>query len=138
MGGGGRLERRAPAGLTPAQGRRFGLSVGMAFLGLGGVLVWRARLTEAYAPFSLGGALILAGLLIPGRLGPVERAWMGVASAISKVTTPVFMAVVYFLLLTPTGVLMRVLGRNPLAKSVEGESLWVERSRTESDLKRQF
>ena len=40
-------------------------------------------------------------------LGPVERAWMGLAGIISKVTTPIFMSVVYFVVLTPVGLLRR-------------------------------
>ena len=114
------------------------MSVGVAFLGLGGILLWRAHPPGAYVAFSLGSALVLAGILIPARLGPVERAWMRVAIAISRVTTPVFMAIVYFFLLTPTGLLMRVLGRNPLAKDGNKEGFWVRRTRSGSDLKRQF
>jgi len=63
---------------------------------------------------------------------------MGVAMVISRVTTPVFMAIVYFLLIMPTGIVMRALGRNPLTKGRNKESYWVSRTRTGSDLKRQF
>ena len=47
-------------------------------------------------------------------LGPVERAWMGLAHAISKVTTPIVMGVMYLLVLTPVGLLRRRFGGNPL------------------------
>ena len=44
-----------------------------------------------------------AGSLVPAQLGPVYRAWMALATAISKVTTPMFMGVIFFLVLTPAG-----------------------------------
>ena len=90
---------------------------------------------------TLAGMLILAGLVAPGRLGPVQRAWMRFAHLISRVTTPVFMGVTYFLVLSPTGALMRALGRNPLAHSEGGDSFWATRygaAKRRSDLTRQF
>ena len=66
------------AGLSAKEGRKFGLTVGAAFLVLGALLWWRGR---ALAPWlgSLGAVLALAGLVVPARLGPVQRAWMGLA-----------------------------------------------------------
>lgn len=83
--------------------------------------------------------LVLGGLLVPDRLGPIQRAWMLLALAISRVTTPILMSLVYFLVLTPTGLLMRLLGRNPI-RHVGEESVWRRRENDErrSDLDHQF
>ena len=128
-----------PARLTPAEGRKFGLTVGIAFAVLGGIVLWRGKETPAYVLLGLGGVLVLAGLVIPAQLGPVQRAWMGLAHAISKVTTPIFMGVVYFVVLTPVGLLMRAMGKNPLAPPAKG-SIWHAREpgARRSDLTRQF
>ena len=113
--------------------------LGGAFLALGGVLWWRGHGAVAWVGFGLGTLLLMAALAIPGRLGPVHRAWMGVSAALSKVTTPVFMGVVYFLVLTPAGFLMRLLGRNPLARDPKHTTFWVARqSGPRSDMERQF
>ncbi len=77
---------------------------------------------------SLGGLLVLAGLLVPTRLGPVERGWMAFAHKISKITTPIVMGIVYFFVVAPIGAAMRVFGRNPLKPTVRDGSLWVPRS----------
>jgi hypothetical protein len=130
-----------PAGLTKAEGRRFGLTVGAAFLVLAAILWWRGRAVSAPTVAILGGALMLAGVAIPTRLWPVHRAWMALAAAISKVTTPVFLGVVYFLAFVPVGLLMRLAGRNPLARSRTAESYWVRRkaaSAVRRALERQF
>ena len=116
-----------PARLTREEGRKFGLTVGIAFLAFSGLLWWRGRLSAALVFVALGGALVLAGLLFPARLGPIHRAWMGLAHLLSRVTTPVFMGIVYFLILTPTGWLTRLFGRNPIRHPLSEGSFWVRK-----------
>lgn len=113
--------------MTKAQGRKFGLTVGVAFLALTALLVWRERALLAAGTGTVGSLLVLAGLVVPTKLGPVERAWMAMALRISKITTPIIMGIVYYLVITPIGVIMRLVGRNPLARKT-GSSLWANRS----------
>ena len=128
-----------PARLTPAQGRKFGLTVGGAFLVLGLVLAWRHREAARNVMLGLGAAFSLAGLIMPTMLGPVERAWMGLAHLLSKVTTPIFMGVVYFVILTPTAAGLAVFGRTPLKMKKSAGGYWVTRDRGQaSDMARQF
>jgi len=134
------LEAAVSARLTPAQGRRFGLTLGAAFVALGGVLVWRGR---AAAPVALvlGVALVAAGLVVPARLGPLQRAWLGLGAALSRVTTPIFLGVVYFAVIMPIGLLLRARGRNPLTRHRAGATCWVPRpvaARSRRDMERQF
>jgi len=141
MDRGGRVEVRVPAGLTTRELRKFALTVGAAFLVLGGIVFWRGHVRAAAVFGLLGGPLILAGLLIPGRLGPVYRGWMAFSLAISKVTTPIFMALVFFLVIGPTAAVLRAFGRNPVVRTMSDGGYWVTRSDGEgrrSDLRRQF
>src|SRR6185295_3284434 len=108
MEGGRRMAEGVPARLTAAEGRKFGLTVGIAFLALGSFVMWRGKQRTATVLLSLGAVLVVAGLVVPRLLGPVEKAWMGLAHLISKVTTPIFMGVVYFLVITPIGFLRRM------------------------------
>jgi hypothetical protein len=139
MEGEWRLATGVPTRLTPAEGRKFGLTVGIAFLVLTALVWWRGRMGAVYVLGSLGTLLVLAGLIIPARLGPVNRAWMGLAHLLSKVTTPIFMGIVYFVVLTPTGVIMRLLGRNPMKAKATEQGFWYRHNAEDhSDLKRQF
>jgi hypothetical protein len=127
--------------LSPAEGRKFAFTVGIAFLVLGGVVLWRGHDPVATAFGAVGGLLLLAGIVIPGKLGPVNRAWMGFALLLSKFTTPIFMGVTYFLVLSPIGVLMRLFGKNPVVRQAHDGSFWVPRAegaKRKSDLNRQF
>jgi Saxitoxin biosynthesis operon protein SxtJ len=120
-----------PARLTREEGRKFGLTVGVAFLAFSGLLGWRGRLLAALVFAAIGCVLVLAGLLIPTRLGPIHRAWMGLAHGLSRVTTPIFMGVVYFLVLTPTGWIMRRFGQNPIRHSLSEGSFWLRKTAEE-------
>jgi hypothetical protein len=116
-----------PARLTPAEGRKFGLLVGGAFLLLAAIL-WRgSHGALAWIAGLVGAGLVLGGGLAPSRLGPVYRAWMAVALAISKVTTPIFMGIIYFLVITPAGFLTRVVGHRPLVRRRNADTFWKSR-----------
>ena len=76
----------------------------------------------------LGAVFLSGGLVLPSRMGPLERAWMGLALAISRVTTPALMAVLFFLVFLPMELALRALGRNPIARRSGGStSFWVQR-----------
>lgn len=127
--------------MSKAEGRKFGLLVGGAFLVITAILWWRGKPGAVPYVGTLGGALVLAGLLIPTLLGPVNRAWMGLAHLLSKVTTPIFMGVIYFIVLTPIGLFMRAIGRRSLVHSATNGSYWIQRDSTKVDpgqMKRQF
>lgn len=135
------METGIPTRLTAAaQGRRFGWTVGGAFLALAAIVWWRGHLKTAATFGVLGGALSLAALVIPASLGPVERAWMGLAKVISKVTTPIVMGLMYLLVLTPFGILRRAFGGNPLVHRPGDTGFWQPRAadRRRGDLRRQF
>lgn len=135
------MAARVPARLTPQQGRRFGVTVGGAFLVFAALAWWRQSVVLTPVLAALGAALMAAGLVVPTHLGPVERAWMALAHAISRVTTPVVMAVMYFLVITPSGVVRRALGGNPLAHTDGAAGFWKERpagGRQSKSMERQF
>lgn len=141
MAGDERLAEGIPARLTPGEGRRFGLTVGLAFLVLATISLWRGHTVAPYVLGTAGALLVVAGLLVPARLGPVHGAWMGFALLLSKVTTPVFMALMYFVVFTPTGLLMRLFGKNPLRSQEREGSFWMPHDRPEDpagSLTRQF
>ena len=122
---------------TRTERRRFGLTVGAAFVALALVAAWRGRRVSAEVLGTIGAALVLAAAAVPERLGVVQRAWMRMAHAMSRVTTPLFMGVVYFGVLTPIGVVSRALGRR---RAPRGDSALVRRppGARRSDLRRQF
>ena len=132
------MARGIPTRLTPAEGRKFAFTVGAAFLVLAAITWWRDHpiLLRVFLP--LGIVLLLLGVLVPARLGPLQRAWMGLAHLISKVTTPIFMGVVFFLVIAPVGIVMRLFGRNPIKHLPINQSYWASRDEARGDMTNQF
>jgi Saxitoxin biosynthesis operon protein SxtJ len=93
------------------EGRTFALTLAGGFLVLGFLALRKERHPAAAISFALSAVSLLAGLLMPGRLGPLRRGWMKMGEVIGLVTTPVLMAAVYYLVVTPTGMLRRFRGR---------------------------
>jgi hypothetical protein len=120
--------------------RSFAFTVGAAFAVLALVAAVRGRLTVMSLFGVVAIVLTLGGYLAPERLGTPYRVWMAFALALSRVTTPLFMGVVYFVVLTPIGLVLRLVGRRPLRRFPRGASAWVRRKdgARRSDLRRQF
>lgn len=121
------MAQTASTRLTAAEGRRFALTLAVAFALLALLLRWRGHDAASFALFAVVAALGMASVLAPSRLGPVHRAWMALGQAISKVTTPVILALLYYVFITPVGVLRRTIGRSPLAREPGSRSFWIAR-----------
>jgi hypothetical protein len=127
--------------LTATQGRSFGLTVGCAFIAIAVFLAWRGNFKSCAVAGVLGVALVIAAWALPARLDPVERAWMAVARAISTVTTPMVMSIMYFGVIMPIGLTRRWFGSNPLVHGKVANSYWKHRpegARRTGSMKRQF
>jgi hypothetical protein len=101
---------------------------------------WRGRPLGLAVFATLGAFLVLSGLAVPTQLGPISRAWMALAHGLSRITTPLFLGVIFFLVLTPVGWLMRLFGRRSLVHPA-APSLWLPRSadaRQRADMEHQF
>ena len=108
------------------EGRSFGLGVGGVLAAVGAWWLFRGRFPGA-APWVLGAgaALLAAGLAAPALLAVPSRLWLRFGEALSFVTTRVVLGVVFYLVLTPLGVLRRLLGSDPLGRRDAGQgSFW--------------
>jgi len=135
------LERRIPTGLEAKQGRSFGLTVGTAFLVFGGIALWRGRVLSAQVLGGAGTLLLLGAVAVPAKLKPAERAWMFLATQMSRVMTPIIMGIIYFLVLTPIAWVVRNTGGNPLVHRSGEAGYWFIRDGGENgknDMRRQF
>lgn len=98
--------------------RLFGLTFGLSILlvfGVGFPALWGTR--RPWWPWLVGGlAIVLAGMA-PGVLRPVYRGWMAIGRALGWANTKLILGMIYFLILCPVGLIMRLIGRDPLARS---------------------
>jgi hypothetical protein len=98
---------------------------------LGLVALW-PLLDGAPPRWWLGGLaalFLVAALVRPALLAPLNRAWTRLGLVLHRIVNPVVMALVFYLAVTPTALLMRLLGKDPLRRRFEpeAESYWIER-----------
>ncbi len=97
--------------------RRFGLTVG-AMLGFifGLLLPWLWGSVYPLWPWLAGGGLALTGALKPACLSKLYRGWMQFALALGWLNTRLILGLVFYGFITPMGLMLRLTGKDPLAK----------------------
>lgn len=95
--------------------------------------------------WALGTALLLAllALLLPEWIDPLRRLFVRLGELIGRVTTPLVLGIIFYGVLTPMGLLMRLAGKDPLRlkRDPGAESYWIERENREvapASLREQF
>jgi hypothetical protein len=106
--------------------REFGLVVGGVFVLLGLWWLYRGKFANATSVVvPLGTLLLLFGLIWPRMLVWPNRAWMLLAEGLSFVTTRLILGLVFFLVVTPIGVVKRLTGWDPLGRrGAKSASYW--------------
>lgn len=95
--------------------RDFGLIVGAVFTLLSVWWLYRGKFTNvAQVTLTLGVVLVVLGLIFPRSLVYPNRAWMLLAEALSFISTRIILGLVFFLIVTPIGVVKRLWGWDPL------------------------
>jgi hypothetical protein len=96
--------------------RKFGLVMAGAF-GLFGALAhwWRHKPWGVYL-LGIAAVFLVLGLVAPRVLQPVERAWMAFAERLGRVPTFIILVVSFYLVITPIGVLRRLIAKKSMAK----------------------
>jgi len=127
---------------SPAALRRFGLTIGTVLLLVGVFLAWRVRATGWPMVFA-GSGIVLLGLIAPRTLKFLHRAWMTLALLMGWIMTNVIVTIVFFLIVTPIGLLQRFFGKKTLELSFRSgtDSYWEMRERQQpdpSEYERQF
>lgn len=77
----------------------------------------------------VGGAFLLASLLAPALLRIPNRLWMGLGAILHRLVSPVILGLMFFVVVTPIGIAMRVTGRDPLRLRFDKTlaSYWIKR-----------
>ena len=117
--------------VTDAQARKSALLVAAVLLAVAAWNLYRGRTTVVVIFGALGGGLVVAGLLVPVAARAFHVAWMRFAVALGHVNSRILLTLVYYLVVTPYGIVSRLVRRDPLRRRGRAEeSYWVERKTT--------
>ena len=113
-----------------SQLRSFGLIVGSIFAV---IAVWPLIIHgQDLRVWSLilSGLLVIPALVIPTILRPVFRVWMRIGSVLGWINTRIILAIGFYLVFTPIGVIMRIVGKDPLHRKFHSNITTYRVSRT--------
>ena len=118
--------------MTKKELRSFGLITGAIVLVLFGIAPWLISGKLHKLPFKIAFVLWLPSLFFPAVLEPVYRAWMKFGHIMGWINTRIILALMFYLIIAPTGLIMKVLGKDPMRRKLDRS---VESYRIESDKK---
>jgi hypothetical protein len=82
---------------------------------------------------------LVLGLLNSKLLEPLNLAWIKLGEMLGKIVAPFVMGIVYFFIITPIGLLMRLMKKDLLKiKILKNNSYWIKRTKNIGTMKRQF
>ena len=119
--------------------RSFGLVFFVVFLI---VALWPLKYEEDIRSWSLALSIIflILGVLNSKLLTPLNKLWFKFGIFLGSIVSPIIMGVVYFIVVTPIGMLMRFLGKDLLntRKVNNTPTYWIKRDKQHSTMKKQF
>lgn len=100
--------------------REFGIVTGGIVAVLFGLFFpWLLERAMPLWPWVFFAVFAAWGITLPTTLRPVYRAWMRFGMLMSRITTPLLMGAVFYLLVTPLGLARRLLGKDTLQRDLD-------------------
>ena len=118
--------------------RSFGILFSIVFaaiafwplLNLGEIRVWSVIVSSIF---------LLLALINSKLLYPLNFIWVKFGEFIGKIVAPLVMALIFFIILTPIGLFLRLIGKDLLnIKFSQNSSYWIKREKNLGPMKRQF
>ena len=115
-----------------------------------GIVFFIVFLLIAFYPLSYSGEIrvwsaiislifLVLGLLNSKILTPLNKLWFKFGIFLSKIISPLIMGIIFFLVVTPIGLIMRIFGKDVLnLKYNKSHSYWIEKNGPKSKMKNQF
>ena len=121
-----------------ATNRSFGILFFIVFLL---IAIWPILSESSIRVWSLIISLIflLLGLINSKLLTPLKNVWIKLGEFLGKIIAPIVMGIIYFLIVTPIGLIMRIAGKDLInIKYSKEKSYWINRKKNIGPMNRQF
>ncbi len=88
---------------------------------------------------AFSGIFLVLGLLNSKLLLPLNKLWFKFGILLGGIVAPIVMGIIYFLVVTPTGLIMKILGKDLLGmRKNKKNSYWIEKDNSHNSLRNQF
>ena len=82
---------------------------------------------------------LILGILNSKLLSPLNKLWMRFGLLLGRIVSPIIMGIIYFFVVTPTGLIMKIFRKDLLSlKKNDEKSYWIEKNDEKSNMKNQF
>ena len=119
--------------------RSFGIIFFIVFLIIG---LWPLKNSGNPNLYIIGisGIFLVLGILNSKILSPFNQAWIRLGELLGTIIAPIVMALVYFVVLTPISLIVRISGKDLLELKFlkKRETYWIKRKKHLSSMKKQF
>ncbi len=117
--------------------RNLGLVFCAAFCVLAGISIWKGGQAWPWL-LAVAGLMLALGLLLPAALRPLYKVWMSFAVIMGFFMSRIILGIVFYLVVTPIGLIMRLLGKDILDQKWDrgAPTYWKQRERGAFDRRR--
>ena len=105
------------------------------------IAIWPILSESSIRVWSLIISLIflLLGLINSKLLTPLKNVWIKLGEFLGKIIAPIIMGIIYFFIVTPIGLIMRIIGKDLInIKYSKEKSYWINRKKNIGPMNRQF
>ena len=82
---------------------------------------------------------LILGIINSKILTPLNKVWFKIGILLGNVISPIIMGIIFFLVVTPTSLIMKIFGKDLLnLKKNTKNSYWIEKKNQNSRMKNQF
>ena len=124
---------------SQSSNKSFGLLFFVVFLILG---LWPLKNGESLNFYFITASVVflILGLLNSKFLSPLNKSWIKLGEILGFIIAPIVMALVYFVILTPVSIIVRVFGKDLLGLKFlkKKDTYWIQRKKILGSMKKQF
>ena len=113
--------------------RKFGMTMGIAFLVISSLFFFRHKHTVAAYGSIISCVFFIMGLSLPTFLKPVYTAWMRLAFILGWINTRIILVILFYLVFTPVGLFMKLFGIDSLERKKKETTYWKKKEKMDLD-----
>ena len=119
--------------------RNFGLVFASVFIIISLYPLWFGKNMHFWA-LIIAFIFFLFAIFLPKALILLNKFWLKLGLFLGAIVSPIIMGMIFFLTVTPTGMIMRLLGKDILNQKINKKikSYWIKKIKTVSSMKNQF
>lgn len=122
--------------------RKFGLTMAAIVIALFGIFFpMFLEVSLPWWPWVIGLIFMLCAIIAPLKLDPLYRCWMRVGFILNKISSPIILGLIFFIIFFPVALIMKLIRRDSMARTIDhsaGTYRIASRPRSKDNMKRPF